>query len=163
MPLFLRISATEWMESSNQPSWDLAQTKQLAALLPDLGVDLLDVSSGGNNPAQTIKVHPYYQVDMAEAIRAEVRAQGKTLAIGAVGMIRDPDMARDVVQAAAADDGTVEVVDGENGQTAKADLVIVGREFLRDPGFVLRTATELGVAVKLPLQYERAPPRKRKL
>ncbi|KAK4132273.1 FMN-linked oxidoreductase [Trichocladium antarcticum] len=164
MPLLLRLSATEWMEHthtdpqslSSSSSWDLPQTIQLAALLPDLGVDLLDVSSGGNNPRQQIAVHPYYQVDLAAAIRAAVRApggKGGPLAIGAVGMIRDAAMARDVVAQTAS-------VEGEHGLTAKADLVLVGRQFLREPEFVLRAAAELGVAVKLPLQYERAPLRK---
>ena len=170
MPLLVRISATEWMEHAGQPSWDLAQTKQLAALLPDLGVDLLDVSSGGNNPSQKIQVHPYYQVDMAGEIRAELRRAGKAMAIGAVGMISTAEMARSVVQADGtlaggrqqAQDGQVEI-DGENGTAAKADLVLVARQFLREPEFVLKTATLLGVKVQGPVQYHRAPFRKERL
>ncbi|KAK4157805.1 hypothetical protein C8A00DRAFT_11366 [Chaetomidium leptoderma] len=170
MPLLVRISATEWMEhDAGQPSWDLAQSKQLAALLPDLGVDLLDVSSGGNNPRQKIELHPYYQVDLAGEIRAELRRAGKAMAIGAVGMISTAEMARSIVQEDGklagnnqTTDGTVEV-DGENGTTAKADLVLLARQFLREPEFVLKTAALLGVKVAPPVQYHRAPYKKERL
>jgi len=166
MPLLVRISATEWMEHSGRPSWDLAQSKQLAALLPDVGVDLLDVSSGGNNPAQKIEIHPYFQVDMAAEIREELRAAGKDLAIGAVGMISTAEMARSIVQTdgtvAGRQDGQVEI-DGEHGTKAKADLVLVARQFLREPEFVLKTATLLGVKVQPPIQYHRAPFKKERL
>lgn len=138
MPLFVRISATEWMEWAGGPSWDLAESKRLAALLPDAGVDLLDVSSGANNPRQRIRLHPYYQVDLAAEIRAELQRQGKKLAIGAVGSINNAEMARDVAQ-------------------DKADLVFVARQFLREPEFVLKVAHELGVKVQGPIQYHRAP------
>lgn len=161
------------MEHTNQPSWDLEQSKQLALLLPDLGVDLLDVSSGGNNPAQQIRPHTYYQIDLADAIRQAVKAAGKTLAIGAVGMISTAEVARNVVQeggveanegteGAANTDGTVEV-EGEHGSRAKADLVLVARQFLREPEFVLKTATLLGVSVQGPLQYHRAPLKRERL
>ena len=60
MPVLVRISATEWMEHTGQESWDTPQSLRLAQLLPDLGVDLLDVSSGGNNAGQQIKIHPFY-------------------------------------------------------------------------------------------------------
>ncbi|KAK4165741.1 hypothetical protein QBC43DRAFT_315078 [Cladorrhinum sp. PSN259] len=162
MPLLVRISATEWMEYTNQPSWDLEQSKQLAALLPDLGVDLLDVSSGGNNPAQKIQVHQNYQIDLATQIREHVNRQGKKLLIGAVGMITTAEIARSVVEngkLAGQRNETVEV-DAEHGTQAKADLVLVARQFLREPEFVLKVATELGVNVRLPAQYLRAPYRK---
>lgn len=174
MPLLVRISATEWMEwqADQQPSWDLAQSKQLALLLADAGVDLLDVSSGGNNPQQKIEVHPYYQIDLAGEIRAELRRQGKTtMAIGAVGMISTAEMARSVVQADGTlaggepdgdGAGTVEV-DGEHGARSKADLVLVARQFLREPEFVLKTAALLGVEVAPPVQYFRAPFKKHRL
>ena len=166
MPLLVRISATEWMEWTGQPSWDLAQSKQLAVLLADRGVDLLDVSSGGNNPKQKIELHPYYQVDLAGEIRAELRRQGKEMAIGAVGMISTAEMARSIVQAdgklAGAQNGAVEL-DGEHGSKTKADLVLVARQFLREPEFVLRTAAELGVQVAPPVQYSRAPFKKHRL
>ena len=171
MPLLLRISATEWMEHAgpNQPSWDLAQSQQLAALLPDLGVDLLDVSSGGNNPKQKINVHQFYQADLAGAIRAGLRAAGEErLAIGAVGMVSTAEMARSLVQAdgklagGGGQEGTVEV-DAEHGTKAKADLVLVARQFLREPEFVLKTATLLGVKVQPPVQYHRAPFKRERL
>ncbi|KAJ4296073.1 NADH-dependent flavin oxidoreductase [Collariella sp. IMI 366227] len=151
MPLLLRISATEWMEyDTATPSWDISEAKQLATLLPDLGVDLLDVSSGGNNPLQKIELNPYYQINLSAEIRAEMQRQGKKLAIGGVGMIRDPEMARDVVQA-----------DAEG--KAKADFAFVARQFLREPEFVLKVATELDVKIAGPCQYHRAPYKKQKL
>ena len=166
MPLLVRISATEWMEYTGQPSWDLPQSKQLAVLLADRGVDLLDVSSAGNNPKQKIELHPYYQVDLAGEIRAELRRQGKQMAIGAVGMISTAEMARSIVQEdgtlAGEQNGAVEI-DGEHGSKSKADLVFVARQFLREPEFVLRTAAELGVQVTPPVQYFRAPFKKHRL
>ncbi len=87
MALFLRISAIEWMEWAGEPSWDLAQSTRLAQLLPGLGVDLLDVSSGGNSTRQRIQLPPYYQISLAGHIRAALRAEGKDLPIGALGMI----------------------------------------------------------------------------
>ena len=146
MPLFLRISATEWMPEGAE-SWDLEQSIRLAALLSDAGVDLLDVSSGGNNMQQSIKLHPYYQVDLArqiwEALRkkAEDEKGAKPLLIGAVGFIDNAEMARSILQ---------------EGPEAQADLVLVARQFLREPEFVLRCAHHLGVKVKWPQQYERA-------
>ncbi|KAK0618082.1 hypothetical protein B0T17DRAFT_495877 [Bombardia bombarda] len=165
MPLLLRVSATEWMEHTGQPSWDVAQTLELARLLPDLGVDMLDVSSGGNNADQQIPspiTAPTYQIDIAGRIRDALRKDGKQqLLIGAVGMITSAELAKSIVQ----EDGTVEAtpekghelveVDGENGQKALADLVLMGRQFLREPEFVLRTAHQLGVEVQWPLQYQR--------
>ncbi|KAK3329688.1 hypothetical protein B0H66DRAFT_34780 [Apodospora peruviana] len=174
MPLLVRISATEWMEWTAKESWDVPQSLRLAKMLPDLGVDLLDVSTGGNNKDQKIVIHPYYQVDIAGQIREAVRAEsgGKKMLIGAVGLVTTAEMARSIVQqsdkegvygvrddgtlaAAAADlEGTVEV-ETEHGQKTRADLVLVGRQFLRDPNFVLRTAHELGVDVQWPRQFRR--------
>ncbi|KAI1375528.1 FMN-linked oxidoreductase [Hypoxylon crocopeplum] len=161
MPLFLRISATEWMEWAGEPSWDLEQSIRLAKLLPATGVDLLDVSSAGNNPTSKINVHPYYQIDLAGKIREAVKKEGLELLIGAVGMITNAEMARSIVQegkpvtdGAAAQD-TVEVAE-ESGQITQADLVLVARQYLREPEFPLRVAHQLGVAVKWPNQYHRA-------
>lgn len=148
MPLFVRISATEWMEwkGEGQESWDLPQSIKLASILADSGVDLLDVSSGGNNEAAKVKVHPYYQLDLAGQIREALRKEGKLgkMLIGGVGMINTPEMARDAVQES-------------EGKATKADLAFVARQFLREPEFVLKTAAELGVKVSGPIQYERAP------
>ncbi len=97
-PLFLRISSTEWMEWSGKPSWDVPQSIRLALLLPELGVDLLDVSSGALNSQQKIKLSPYYQVSIAGQIRKALLAEGKEMLIGAVGMITNAEMARSIVQ-----------------------------------------------------------------
>lgn len=151
MPLLLRISATEWMEHAGE-SWDVPQSIRLAKLLPDLGVDLLDVSSGGNHVDQKIELHPYYQVSIAGQIREALKAEGKNLLIGAVGLITTAEMARGIVQE---NDGKVEI-DEEHGQKTLADLVLVARQFLREPEFVLRTAAKLDVQVAWPLQFSRA-------
>ncbi|KAI0489618.1 NADPH dehydrogenase [Xylaria cf. heliscus] len=143
MPLFLRLSATEWMEYAGEPSWTLEDTIRLAKLLPGTGIDLLDVSSGGNHEAQKIHVHPYYQIDLAGQVREALQKEGLKLLIGAVGMITTGEMARDIVQ------------EGE-GHAPKADLVLIARQFLREPEFPLRVAHQLGVEVKWPNQYHRA-------
>ncbi|KAI6087098.1 FMN-linked oxidoreductase [Hypoxylon rubiginosum] len=165
MPLLLRISATEWMEALGEPSWDLEQSIRLAKLLPAAGVDLLDVSSGGNNPLRHIDVkgilaNPYYQVDLAGKIREALKKEGHELLIGAVGMITNAEMARSIVQegkpAAAHDSGSVEVVEESSGRTTQADLVLAARQYLREPEFPLRVAHQLGVEVKWPNQYHRA-------
>ncbi|KAI2472212.1 FMN-linked oxidoreductase [Annulohypoxylon bovei var. microspora] len=141
MPLFLRISATEWMEWSGEPSWTMEQSIQLAKLLPAAGIDLLDVSSAGNNPAQRMVIHPYAQINFAGTIRDALKKDGVDLLIGAVGLVTNSEMARRIVQ---------------EGEAPQADLVLVGRQFLREPEFVLRAAQELGVEVKWPNQYHRA-------
>ena len=167
MPLLVRISATEWMEWAGEPSWTLDESIKLAKLLPALGVDLLDVSSGGNTHAQKIVVHPYFQVDLAQKIREALEADGQFLKIGAVGLITNAEMAKSIVQAdgtlaGGAANGTVEV-ETEVGK-AKAEMVLLARQFLREPEFVLRTAHELGVSVKWPNQYERGGwPKKERL
>lgn len=168
MPLLVRISATEWMEWTGKESWDLPQSIKLAHLLPELGVDLLDVSSGGNAYQQKIQVHPYYQADLAGEIRKSLKKAGKEkMLIGAVGMITTAEMARDITQ------NTCLVTVGEDPEKgscvnslgsssveredrSKADVVIIARQFLREPEFVLRVAKHLGVQVKWPNQYLRA-------
>ncbi|KAI1399970.1 FMN-linked oxidoreductase [Hypoxylon fuscum] len=163
MPLFLRISASEWMEWAGEPSWDIEQSIRLAKLLPAAGVDLLDVSSGGNNPPQKINVHHDYQINMAGEIREALKKEGLSLLIGAVGMITTAEMARSVVQegkpasakGATVHDG-VEVAEETSGQITKADLVFIARQYLREPEFPLRVAHELGVEVKWPNQYFRS-------
>ncbi|KAF2729941.1 FMN-linked oxidoreductase [Polyplosphaeria fusca] len=145
MPLFVRISATEWMEWDEQPSWDIEDSIKLARILPRLGVDVLDVSSGGNSPTQKIPIQDaYYQINLAEKIRAVLQKEEINLLICAVGSIDNAEMARDVV----------ENVDGH----AKADMLKVGRQFLRDPSFVLTAAKQLGVTVQWPYQFWRAAP-----
>lgn len=159
-PLWLRISATEWMEQQVPESWDIESSIRLAKILPGLGIDVLDVSSAGNHPKQRIQMHNAYQTDLAGQIRKAVKAEGLQLVIAAVGQITQAEMARQLVQDGKAQkgDGTVEVED-ENGTVAKAELVLAARQFLRDPQWVLRVARELGVDVKWPNQYERAKPK----
>jgi 2,4-dienoyl-CoA reductase-like NADH-dependent reductase (Old Yellow Enzyme family) len=129
-PLLVRISGTDWLDGG----WDLEQSTRLAVLLKDHGVDLIDVSSGGNAPA-SIPVGPGYQVPLA----AGVREAG--LPTGAVGLITEPEQAEKILA---------------NGE---ADVVLLARAALREPNWPLRAAHELGVAADdapWPDQYTRA-------
>lgn len=128
-PLFMRISATDWVEGG----WDQAQSIEFAKKCRELGVDLIDVSTGGNAAHAKIPVGPGYQVKFAEAIRKEA-----SVPTGAVGLITTSQQAEAIL------------VEGQ------ADVIFLARELLRDPYFPLRAAHELGVTVKWPLQYERA-------
>ena len=129
LPLFCRISATDWKEGG----WDLPQSVELAKLLKRTGVDLIDVSSGGLVPNVKIPLGPGYQLPLAVAIRGEAG-----IATGGVGLITEPAQAETVLT---------------NGQ---ADLVFLAREFLRDPYWPRRAAKQLGVTIQPPVQYERA-------
>jgi 2,4-dienoyl-CoA reductase-like NADH-dependent reductase (Old Yellow Enzyme family) len=128
-PLFVRISATDWAEGG----WDLEQSIELARRLRDLGVDLIDCSSGGAVPHAKVELGPGYQVPFARAIREKAN-----IPTGAVGLITEPAQAEAIV------------ADGS------ADAVLLARELLRDPYWPLRTARELGVDVEWPPQYQRA-------
>lgn len=127
-PLFVRISATDWTEGG----WTPGDSVRLAVTLKDLGVDLIDCSSGGNVPNAHIPVSPGYQVPFSEAIRK------KGIMTGAVGFITKADQAESILQ------------DG------KADLVIIARELLRNPYFPLNAARELVHETEWPVQYLRA-------
>ncbi|KAK7418217.1 protein disulfide-isomerase precursor [Neonectria magnoliae] len=144
MPLWLRVSGTEWVEYAGEPSWDINETICLAKLLPALGVDVLDVSSGGNNEQQKIKVTQSFQTDLARQVRTAVRAEGLDLLIAAVGVITESQFAKSVVQ---------------EDQEPSADLVQAARQFLREPNWVLKVAHELDVPVQWAHQYHRAPPK----
>ena len=109
---------------------------QLSALLKTRGVDLIDCSTGGNVPKAPIPVGPGYQVQFAERIRQEAG-----ILTGAVGLITTPAEAEAILA---------------NGQ---ADLVLLAREFLREPYFPLFAAQDLGVEIEWPAQYDRAKPR----
>jgi 2,4-dienoyl-CoA reductase-like NADH-dependent reductase (Old Yellow Enzyme family) len=132
MPLLVRVSATDWLEGG----WTVDDSVRLAALLHEDGADLVDVSSGGNAPAD-IPAEPGYQVPFARRIRHEAEVP-----TGAVGLITEPKQAEDVL------------ADGS------ADVVLLARELLRDPHWPLRAAHELGAddAVRWPPQYLRAQP-----
>ena len=127
-PLWLRISATDWVEGG----WDADQSVELVRQVKDMGVDLVDCSSGGAVPDAVIPVAPGFQVPFAERIRRETG-----VATGAVGLITEPDQADTIVR------------DG------RADVVLMAREFLRRPQWPLHAADELGEAPPMPQQYER--------
>lgn len=126
MPLFVRISATDWLEGG----WDLEASIRISHQLAQRGVDLIDVSSGGLSPEQAIKLGPGYQMPFAEAISREVE-----VAVGAVGLITEASAAEQALQ------------------SGVADAVLMGRQFLRDPRYAMRAATELGVSLEWPGQY----------
>jgi len=130
-PLFVRISATDWVEGG----WTLDDSVELAWRLKHSGVDLVDCSSGGNVPPGQIPVGPGYQTGFAERIRRETK-----ILTGAVGMITAPAQADHIIR------------------TGQADVAIIAREFLRDPYWPLRAARELGYPVPWPVQYLRAAP-----
>lgn len=121
MPLFVRISATDWAAGG----WDLDQSVDLACVLKHHGVDLMDVSTGGIVPDVTIPAKPKYQVPFSEEIRARAEVP-----VTAVGLITKPKQAEKIVR---------------KGQ---ADAVQIGRAALRDPYWPLRAADKLGVAVE---------------
>jgi 2,4-dienoyl-CoA reductase-like NADH-dependent reductase (Old Yellow Enzyme family) len=120
MPLLVRLSATEWTDGG----WAVDDSVRLAVLLRREGVDLVDVSSGGNVPAAPIPVGPGYQVELATTIRTLAG-----LPTGTVGMITEPKQAEEIVAG------------------GEADVVLLGRAMLRDPHWPLRAAAELGVAI----------------
>lgn len=126
LPLFVRISATDWMPGG----WDMEQAVVFCRELRRLGVDLVDCSSGGLVPQQQVPIGPGYQVPFAERIRREAGVP-----TAAVGMITEPAMAAEIVR------------------DERADLVLLGREFLREPYWPIRAAGELGHPVPWPPQY----------
>jgi 2,4-dienoyl-CoA reductase-like NADH-dependent reductase (Old Yellow Enzyme family) len=127
-PLFVRISATDWVDDG----WNLIDSVELCAQLKALGVDLVDVSTGGNVHNAPIKATPGFQVPFATAIRAETG-----IMTTAVGLITEPEQADHIIQ------------------TGEADAVFMAREFLRNPRFPLHAAEKLGVKIKWPLPIER--------
>lgn len=130
-PLFVRISATDWIERG----WDLDESVELAKRIAPLGVDLVDCSSGGILPGAKIPLEPGYQVPFAERIRRETGVP-----TGAVGMITTPAQADLILR------------------EDKADLIIMAREFLRRPYWPIDVGRELGFPVSWPVQYLRAAP-----
>ncbi|MFG3370489.1 NADH:flavin oxidoreductase/NADH oxidase [Streptomyces sp. NPDC090032] len=129
-PLFFRISATDWLEENG---WTPEETVRLATLLKEHGVDLLDVSTGGNASGVRIPVGPGYQVRFAARVKAETE-----LAVAAVGLITDVEQAEKILA---------------NGE---ADAVLLGRELLRSPSWARSAARELGGDVHVPDQYHRS-------
>ncbi|MFD7443710.1 NADH:flavin oxidoreductase/NADH oxidase [Streptomyces sp. NPDC059909] len=130
LPLFFRISATDWLEENG---WTPDETVRFATLLKEHGVDLLDVSSGGNAARVRIPVGPGYQVPFAARVRAETGVP-----VAAVGLITEAQQAQKIVS---------------NGE---ADAVLLGRELLRSPSWARRAARELGGRIRVPEQYHRS-------
>lgn len=129
LPLFLRISASDWAEGG----WTIEDSVALARMVRPLGVDFIDCSSGGSAPHAKIPAGPGYQVPFA----ARVRHEGGVMT-GAVGMITAPQQADQIIR---------------NGD---ADMVLLAREFLRDPYWPLHAARALGQEISWPVQYGRA-------
>jgi 2,4-dienoyl-CoA reductase-like NADH-dependent reductase (Old Yellow Enzyme family) len=140
LPMFVRISATDWAETvpvtsthSPEPGWAVEDSVALAAQLKSHGVDLVDVSSGGNLPNTKIPAGAGYQTGFAERIRRETG-----ILTGSVGMISEPVQADHIIR------------------TGQADLVLLAREMLRDPYWPMRAAQELKQTISWPKQYTRA-------
>ena len=128
-PLFVRVSATDWADGG----WDADQTVELARRLHDLGVDLVDTSSGGISATAVVPASPGYQVPFAARIRHEAG-----IPTAAVGLITDAKQAEDIVA------------------SGEADAVLLARAMLRNPHWPLQAAYELGAEVRWPPQYLRA-------
>jgi 2,4-dienoyl-CoA reductase-like NADH-dependent reductase (Old Yellow Enzyme family) len=133
LPLFFRISATDWLD---RDGWTPEESVRLAKELLARGVDLLDVSTGGNAPAAVIPTGPGYQVPFAARVKAET-----DLPVAAVGQITHPRQAETILA------------------TGQADAVLLARELLRNPSWPLHAARELGADATVPKQYSRAYPR----
>jgi 2,4-dienoyl-CoA reductase-like NADH-dependent reductase (Old Yellow Enzyme family) len=131
LPLFIRISSTDWVEGG----WDIEQAVELARALRPLGVDLVDCSSGGNIADAKVPMSPGYQVPFAERIRRDAG-----ILTAAVGLITEARQADGIIR---------------KGQ---ADLVLMAREMLRDPYWPLHAAAQLGESISWPAQYLRAAP-----
>lgn len=128
-PLFVRISATDWMDGG----WTIEESIELSKILKTKGADLIDCSSGGNSPAQKISVASMYQTPFAEQIKKEAE-----ILTGAVGLITTTEQAESIIT------------------HQRADLVFLARQLLREPYFPLHAAHDLGIDIPWPLQYERA-------
>ncbi|WP_327321923.1 NADH:flavin oxidoreductase/NADH oxidase [Streptomyces sp. NBC_01210] len=130
LPLFFRISATDWLEEAG---WTADDTVHFASLLKEHGVDLLDVSTGGNAARVRIPTGPGYQVPFAARVKREAG-----LPVAAVGMITEAGQAEKILA---------------NGE---ADAVLLGRELLRNPSWARNAARELGGDIRVPKQYHRS-------
>jgi 2,4-dienoyl-CoA reductase-like NADH-dependent reductase (Old Yellow Enzyme family) len=136
MPLFLRISATDFLEDHTdpavrEPSWKAEDTVRLAELLAERGVDALDISGGGSHPDQKAKYEPGYQLKYALAVKEAVK---DSCVVSTVGAITGGKQAEEYLQQG-------------------LDLVAVGRAFQKNPGLVFSFADELGVKIRMPSQY----------
>ncbi|MGC4104081.1 NADPH dehydrogenase NamA [Ferruginibacter sp.] len=128
-PIFIRISSSDWIEGG----WTIADSVQLAMIVKNKGIDLIDASSGGISAAAKIPAGPGYQVHFAEAIKKQ-----SGIRTGAVGIITTAEQAETILQ------------------QQQADLIFLAREELRDPYFPLHAAKALGDDIEWPVQYVRA-------
>jgi 2,4-dienoyl-CoA reductase-like NADH-dependent reductase (Old Yellow Enzyme family) len=131
LPLFLRISATDWVDGG----WSVKDSIQLAQAARERGVDVVDCSSGGSSPRASIPLKAGYQVPFSQEIRREAG-----VLTGAVGLITEPAQAESIIR-----DGA-------------ADLILMAREFLREPYWPIKAAQALGVKIPVAVQYARAFP-----
>ena len=129
LPLFVRISATDWVEGG----WNIDEAVKLSSVLKASGVDLIDCSSGGLVPYAKIPWKPGYQVAFAERIKKEAG-----ILTSAVGLITEVQQAEHIIK------------------KGEADLILLGRESLREPYFAMKAAANLGDDITWPLQYQRA-------
>ncbi|MGI8669976.1 MAG: NADH:flavin oxidoreductase/NADH oxidase [Aridibacter sp.] len=129
LPVFVRISASDWTEGG----WDIEQSVEFCKELKKIGIDLIDVSSGGNVPNADIKIEAGYQIPFAAEIRKKA-----AIPTGAVGLVTEPKQAEKILQ------------------KGEADAILMAREFLREPYFPFQAARELGGEVDIPKQYGRA-------
>ena len=128
LPLFVRISASDWVPEG----WTIEESVQLSSLMKAHGVDLIDVSSGGNLHNAPIKAAPGFQVPFAEAIR-----KGADIPTSAVGLITEAKQAEEIIT------------------SGKADAVFLARAMIRNPRWALSAAEELGVKIDWPDQFDR--------
>lgn len=129
LPLFVRISATDWLDGG----WNIEESVELCKILKTKTIDLIDCSSGGNSPAQKIPVGAMYQTPFAERIKKEAG-----IMTGAVGLITTADEAETILA------------------NEQADLIFLARQLLREPYFPLHAAHDLNVDIPWPRQYDRA-------
>jgi 2,4-dienoyl-CoA reductase-like NADH-dependent reductase (Old Yellow Enzyme family) len=129
LPIFARLSVTEWMEGG----WQVDDSIRLAKELYKRGVDLIDCSSGGNSIGQSMAIHPGYQVPLSEAVRRQAN-----IPTAAVGLISDPTMAEEIIA------------------NRRADIVALARMMLWNPHWPLHAASALKTEVDLPWQYARS-------
>ncbi|MEY3109051.1 MAG: hypothetical protein RL730_1402, partial [Actinomycetota bacterium] len=128
MPLFVRISASDWLDGG----WTIEESISISGVLKDLGVDLIDVSSGGTSSGAPVPVGPGYQVPFSDRIRNEAK-----IPTAAVGLITEATQAEEIVA------------------SGKADAVMMAREMLRNPRWPLAAAKLLGAEVAWPVQLLR--------
>ncbi|TCD69519.1 hypothetical protein EIP91_007449 [Steccherinum ochraceum] len=133
MPLFYRISATEYLEDLPEPSWKIEDTVKFADIISKHGVDLIDLSAGGNDSRQEVRFARLHHVPFSAAVK---KAHGDKITVGAVGGINNGKDAQEIIGG------------------GKADVVFVGRHFQKNPSAVWQFAEELGVDVVLPYQIE---------